>query len=257
MDVYILTFCRSTEAFYGTELIFKTLRVGFPNAKVTVVDNASLPEVRGEIERQAKENGCEFRQIDNPGIAHHEFIEDTIRACAKSAAGSQPLIFLDPDICMWESCEDFEFDGLIAGRVFGEFYDKVTKTITLPRIHTSFYWVTNPRKLFSEIYKQKAIHLDFQPFLPYSFFLDGKWYRYDTGAGLFSILSGKVSFFTEEHFNRYDHLYAGSHLNCFHTFPSEETKAFIMQTHENAKMGNIQSLKGIWRGQVKAFANIR
>ncbi len=67
INVFILTYCRNTELFYGTELIFKTLRVGFPNAKVTVVDNASIPEVRTEIELLAKENDCLFEQIPDPG----------------------------------------------------------------------------------------------------------------------------------------------------------------------------------------------
>ena len=50
INVFILTFCRNLDLFYGTKLIFETLRVGFPNAKITVVDNASLQKVRGEIE---------------------------------------------------------------------------------------------------------------------------------------------------------------------------------------------------------------
>ena len=32
VQVFVLTFCRKLELLYGSELIFRTLRVGFPNA---------------------------------------------------------------------------------------------------------------------------------------------------------------------------------------------------------------------------------
>ncbi len=139
INVFILTYCRNTELFYGTELIFKTLRVGFPNARITVVDNASIPEVRDEIELLAKENDCLFEQILEPGLKHHKFIQNTIRDIANDKSlKNGPLVFLDPDICFWDSCEDFSFDGLIAGRLLGSFNEIVAKTLTMTRKHASF-----------------------------------------------------------------------------------------------------------------------
>ena len=110
IQVFLLTHCRQRDLFYGTALIFKTLRVGFPNARVTVVDNASLPETRGEIERLARECDCEFRQLEAPAIAHDAFLSKTLASVAGGGGG--PLVFLDPDLCLWRSCEDLEFDAL-------------------------------------------------------------------------------------------------------------------------------------------------
>ena len=113
--VHILTFCRNVELFYGTQLVFKTLRIGFPNADITVVDNASLPTARVEIKAMAQETGCRFEQIESHCIQHYEFIQNTIRKAANDTTVNGPLIFIDPDVCFWSSCEDFEFDGLMAG----------------------------------------------------------------------------------------------------------------------------------------------
>ena len=120
IHVFILTFCQNLENFYGSELIFKTLRVGFPNAKVTVVDNASISEAQNKIEFLSKKNECEFEKIENPGISHHEFIEGTIRKMALYNDSNWPLVFIDPDVCLWRSCEDFTFKGMMAGKFCGE-----------------------------------------------------------------------------------------------------------------------------------------
>jgi len=240
--VFILTYCRKPELFYGTELIFKTLRVGFPTANVVIVDNASIPEARSEIELLAKNNDCLFEQIDNQGIRHHDFLENAIFAMADDDG---PLIFVDPDICFWESCEDFEFEGLIAGRLGQGFEDGVTQTYTMPRLHTSFLWIPNVKKLRDAIWKAKFRHFDFEPFTPYSCAMNGKWYRYDTGASLYAAFSEKVSRFSEEYMDRYDHIYCGSHIDWLDSRFNPKLKEMTREIHRNAKEGNLAALKGI------------
>lgn len=253
VNVFILTFCRNIELFYGTELIFKTLRVGFPNAKITVIDNASIPEARDKIESLAKKNECLFEQIPGPGIQHHDYIQRTIRNTANDKTVNGPLVFLDPDICLWECCEDFSFDALMAGRLFSRFYDYITKTITMPRPHTSFLWIPDAGKLWDEILKIQVNRFDFEPFTPFSFNMDGKWYRYDTGASLFTAIPQKISDFTEVHKNCYDHLFAGSHLDWLYHLYDAECQKMFSRIHENAKAGNLQALKGIWKVQEEIF----
>ncbi len=74
-----------------------------------------LPEARSRIAALARENDCEFRRIDEPAIHHHRFLEETLASAAE--AGDGALVFLDPDLCLWENCEDLEFEGLIAGKM--------------------------------------------------------------------------------------------------------------------------------------------
>jgi len=249
INVFILTFCRNRELFYGTELIFKTLRVGFPNARVTVIDNASLQEVRPEIESHARKNDCIFKQLPSPGIQHHEFIQNTIKASAKDQSLDGPLVFLDPDLSFWDCCENFAFEGLMAGRLFGKFFDHMAQAIAMPRLHTSFLWIQDVNRLVDEIEKIKSRHFDFEPFTPYSCILDGAWYRFDTGASLYAAISNKASYFTEEHFNCYDHLYCGSHFDWLFPLYDPESQKMMSKIHNCAKNGNYQSLRGVWRYQ--------
>ena len=185
--VHILTFCRKPELFYGTELVFKTLRVGFPDARVRVVDNASLPEVRDTIARLARENDCAFEQIEAPAMEHHHFLDRTLKSAAAEPDGA-PLVFLDPDICLWASCEDFAFDGLVAGKLVDPYDDDIMRCVTAPRLHSSFLWIPDPRRLVEEIQTLQRVHRDFEPFLPYSVRVMGSWVRFDTGASLFSAM---------------------------------------------------------------------
>lgn len=253
INVFILTFCRNLDLFYGTELIFRTLRVGFPNAKITICDNASIPEARAKIEFLSKENDCIFEKIPQPGIQHHEFIENSIRKMAFDKSLEGPLVFLDPDICLWRSCEDFAFDGIIAGKVAGKFKDYLMDTITMPRIHTSFLWIPDAKTLWREIWKIKAKRFDFEPFRPFAFFLDGTWYRYDTGGSLFAVLSEKVSEYTEKHFSHYDHIYAGSHLDWLYPLFDKDCQEMFSKVHGYAKASNLKAIKGIWRYQEEVF----
>ncbi len=62
--VFIVTWCREAELLYGSLLIFKTLRAGFPTAEVVVIENASPPELRGPIYAAAEAAGCVVQQLE-------------------------------------------------------------------------------------------------------------------------------------------------------------------------------------------------
>lgn len=253
MKVFILSYCRNPDLFYGTELIFKTLRVGFPNSRICVTDNASLPDARTRIAALCRENACEFETVEEPGLQHHEFIESTLRAQALGSSPNETLVFLDPDICLWQSWEEFSFKGLLAGKKFGKFKDPITHTITMPRIHSSFLWIKDPAALWKEILRIKTVRFDFLPFQPFSFRMDGTWYRFDTGASLLAALPGRCSFFDEVHFDCYDHIYAGSHIDWILDSYNNESREMMIRTHRDAERNNLGALRGIWREQDRYF----
>lgn len=254
IDVLVLTYCRNRELLYGTTLVFKTLRVGFPNARVTVVDNASLPEVRGELAQLARENDCLFRQIDSPGVAHDTFIEERLKLAGSNTSERRQTVFLDPDICLWRSCEDFEFDGLIAG-VFVEAYDDpMLKCVTMPRLHSSFLWIPAAGQLMSKIRNIQRRHFDFRPFSTVSFKLGDVWIRYDTGASLYSAIPNQVSHFSEDHRDCFDHLYCGTHYDLWAPHLGGQLRDLMGKVHRHAKAGEIAPLKGIWREQSVAWS---
>ena len=253
INVFILTFCRNLDLFYGTELIFKTLRTGFPNANIRVVDNASIPEMVPEIESLAKSCSCSFQQISGNGLQHHEFILNTLSDMASGESANEPLVFLDPDICLWKCCENMEFPGLMAGKLTPRFFLETTQTITMPRLHTSFLWIPSPEKLIKRIWKLRAARFDFEPFLSYSFVMNSKWYRFDTGASLYAAIPHKASYFSEEHLDYYDHIFCGSHLDWLYDMYDTEGKKLMSRIHSYAKEGNLKALKGVWKYQHEIF----
>ena len=164
VTVFILTFCRKADLLYGSTLLFKTLRVGFPGAAVVVVDNASIPEARAEIAPLARDADCRFLQVEGVPVEHHDFLSDVLEAMAGDDAPRGPVVFLDPDVCLWSCCEGFAFDGLMAGRFIRPFTMATTGALMLPRLHTSFLWVPDARRLWARIAAIKAVHFDFDPF---------------------------------------------------------------------------------------------
>lgn len=251
VEVFVLTHCRKIELLYGSELIFRTLRVGFPNARISIVDNASLPEARSHIAALARENECEFRRIDGRGTAHDRFLEETLASVAD--AGGGPLVFLDPDLCLWANCEDLEFEGLIAGRALTAHEDPGMQCVVMPRLHTSFLWIPHARRLRDEIGRIRVRHFDFRPFLPFSVKLGDAWIRYDTGASLFAALGERVSAFEEQHLDRYDHIFCGAHIDLHEADWNDEMREFMLRVHRDAREGNLEAIQGIWREQNRVF----
>jgi hypothetical protein len=247
IQVFVLTFCRRLDLFYGTELIFRTLRTGFPNARITVVDNASLPEVRPRIARLAREQDCAFRQIPGPDIPHDRFLEETLVAVAEQGGGR--VVFLDPDLCLWRSCEDLDPGGLIAGAHVGAHEDPVMQCVTMPRLHTSFLWIPDALALAQEIHRIRKPHFDFRPFQPVSFKLGDVWIRYDTGAGLLAAIPDRITSFGEPEFDRYDHIFCGSHFDLHDPHWTGELRDLMRRIHADAREGRIEALRGIWREQ--------
>jgi len=246
ITVFILTFCRKPELLYGSTLIFKTLRVGFPTAAVVVVDNASVPEARRQIKSLATENGCRFLQIEAAGVEHHEFLSAAVQAMAGEAAPQGPTVFLDPDVCLWSNCEGFSIDGLIAGKFMPPFTLPGTGTLMMPRLHTSFLWIPDTGRLWARIAAIKAEHFDFGPFRSHTTKIGGQWCRYDTGANLYAAMREQASHFTEGHLACYDHLLGGCHLDWIYRMLEPEGREAIRELHARAKAGRLDDLRGLW-----------
>jgi hypothetical protein len=253
INVFILTYCRNPELFYGTSLIFKTLRTGFPNARVRVVDNASLPEARSEIARLAKETECALELLPPPGIAHHEFIERSLNALAAKPELGDKAVFVDPDVCLWRDCEHLEFDALVAGLLLESYNDEVMQCVTMPRLHTSFLWVNHVDRLVQAIETVRRAHFDFDPFRAFSVKLGDLWLRYDTGASLYAALPEECRGFDESHMDYYDHIYAGSHFDLWQGKHPGELRNFMDTVHGLAKAGDLEALKGVWRRQAEVW----
>ena len=204
--IYIVTWCRSAEMLYGSTLTFETLRVGFPDAEVVVVENASSPELRAPIVAAARTAGCEVMQLDE--TQHHwALIEGLV------LGEERPTVFVDPDIVFWEKVQAWDFgDALMAGRYLPEFADPFSDTLTLSRLHTSHLWFPRPAALKARIaailQKRWEAGSLFQPRMT-----PPGWWRWDTASALFHALGDEAVRFSEAQLDSYDHLFCGSHLD--------------------------------------------
>jgi hypothetical protein len=255
--VFILTFCRRVDLFYGTSLIFKTLRTGFPNSRVIVVDNASVPSARRKITELARKEGCEHYQIEEADVEHPDFLETALSAFAASGHGKGSLVFLDPDICFWENCEDFRFDTLMAGRLCRSYVCEATETVGMPRLHTSFLWIQNGMRLWQAICDIRRRHYDFSPFGTWTGKIAGRWHRYDTGCSLYAALGERMDAFEEKHLRRFDHIFGGSHIDWLEDVLDPSTLAMFKQAHADARNGNVDALRGIGKVQESVWQSLR
>jgi hypothetical protein len=262
MTVVIITFCRKAELFYGTELIFKTLRIGFPTADVLVIENGSLPDARSKIEELAHKNRCDFFQND---ISYPP--ADIMEKVAMGSNGT--VVFVDPDVVFWQNCENFEISKLLAGRIIPAFFDPYAESIARPRIHPSFFWINDSHELRERILELRELkQTDFRPFHPWTTMscwgnlewvmlnkeerIDA-WIRYDTLASMYAVFKNLVMPFNKVHLDSYDHLFCGSHFDWIYPKLDAKNAKEYKRIHDIARSDNLAGLRGIWRTQEEFF----
>jgi hypothetical protein len=244
--VYILTWCNCLENLYGTTLVFKTLRIGFPTATIHIVDNASLPIVRSYLQQHAQDCGAEFTQLTQ-AVAHHDFIEQILKQQAVGTA-----IFVDPDICFWESIEAWDFSSLMAGRLLPQYECEYTGCLTHARLHTSLLWIPDVKALLQAIATLQAQFFEYQPFRPIMFKLDNRWQRIDTTGMLYASLPHQMYPFTEHQLNAYDHLFCGTHFRRVISNIRPDYALLFERMHQSVQF-DYRVLKGAWRLQEDYF----
>jgi hypothetical protein len=247
--VYILTWCDRPENLYGTALVFKTLRVGFPSATVHVVDNASLPAVRSHLEQLAQSCSAHFTQLTR-SIGHHDFIEQTLKQQETGTA-----VFVDPDVCFWDDIETWDFNALIAGRLLPKFKCEYTGCLTHARLHTSLLWIPNVEALLQAIRTLQLRFFEFQPFRPIMFMLDNRWQRFDTTATLYAALTDQMYAFTESQLDSYDHLFCGTHFQSVAAKIRPDYSLLFERLHQFVQYDH-RALKGAWRLQEEYFQSL-
>ena len=112
-------------------LTMKTIKVGFPTVPITTYHCESGP----------------FKTND-------KLIRHLVETQDKGFA------VVDSDVVFYENCEDFESASLISGEYIPNFVCPIAKAITVSRLHTAFFVVSDPVKL------RREIELAYQPLIP-------------------------------------------------------------------------------------------
>lgn len=237
--VFCITYCRRPELYYGTSLIFQTIRAGFPDAEIVVIDNASAYGVE-ETRRLAESVGAIFVHYEKER-RHQDILADIV------IGADVPTAVVDPDIVFWDRAD--ESTAMLEGRLIPCFLDPYTGCHTHERLHTSF--LKFRPELREAIREVRAQRFDWEPFSPTMLEMDG-WHRWDTMASLYASLKHIAKPFSESDLNKYDHLFCGSHIDLVSDKLNEWGDKFRAM-HESARVGDLEALRGIWKLQDTFF----
>ena len=203
--VHILASCPNPKLIEYTTLVFRTLRVGFPTATVTVWLNNMGQAEESKLSRLCVAGDNEARVCD---YSHHEWIE---MLCGTE---KEPFWICDTDVIFFESMEDYRFSGAISGWRIPEWDDEFTGCITRPRIHTCLMHI-RPADLAEDIAAFKGSYNameDISPlpnlFAPLVVPMDGRHYFYDVCGMLHHAVIGEA--FTDEIKDKFFHFNFGT-----------------------------------------------
>lgn len=241
MTTAIITTCvRKPEYLETATLTLRSVRVGFPNARIIVRDNASVRY--DEVRRRAAEIGA-LCVSSGERSSHHETFE---RAMMVPAKPEDSLVFLDSDLIFYASCEDWTFDTLLAGYRVPTHRSHYTKCETVERLHTSFLWAY-PHHVQNDATLKELSSFDFAPFNPYRPQLvvtEGVPVFHDTCSQLYHVLGGTG--FNTAQLDAYTHIFCGSSEDFAQRFLPEATFASMAEVHRLA-LEDPSALRGLHR----------
>lgn len=208
MNVHILATVRNPKLLDAALLVFKTIRVGFPNANLFVTTNTHHTPSKGAIVSAALGVGAKVN--DDTGTIHHVWIEDLLKE------ETEPFFICDTDMVFHSEfdCGPIEVNAPpLSGAVIPRFRDPFTKCITMPRFHTSLLYM-DPKAIWDSItaWQRKMPATEFNPpinlFYPVVIPNGETGIFYDTCALLARAIGGLP--FTSEQMEAYDHLHCGT-----------------------------------------------
>ncbi len=207
-SVHILCTVRKPALLPAAQLVFKTLKVGFPSAAVCVYGNGLKPEL-GRAIRSVMPPLSSYRDLEP--TSHDAWIEGLIMN------SHAPFWICDTDLVFFDAVEQWgdEWTGF-AGRYEPEFIEEWTRTRHVARLHTCLMYL-NPAVLKPAMRAWMAVvpavfggaqaNLIRQQFIPTRL---GPTLFYDTCAGLYQALdcgrpfeAGQDIFFEHLHCGTY------------------------------------------------------
>lgn len=247
--VYILATVRNPALLEAALLVFKTLRTGFPTARVHVHGNAIEPFLENEVARAAQKAGAIFTRTVRR-IAHDEWIEELVLGAA------QPIWVVDTDVVFFDAVETFELDrqAAAAGRLEPEFLEEWTQSTHVERLHTSCLWLNAPRiraagrqwmGRFPAIWHTAQMNLIRQQFIPVA---GQEPLFYDTCAGMYQALGGQA--FTPEQDQAFEHLHCATYSDLI--TPAVPSLADLARVHKEI-YSNPSLARGLLREQSKYY----
>lgn len=210
-QVYMLASCRKPELLASTLLVFKTFRVGFPSARLTVFVNA-MPEACASAVGQE----CDAVRAESVlpiSTVHDQWIERLIQC------GQGPFWICDTDLVFLKPVEGWFSDSaaMMSGRWIPTWDEEWTKTRSIERLHTCLMYL-DPVQMRDRM-REWCANLPRSPFHPRVEFIrqhyvpgrNSRTVLYDTMAGAWHALGGTP--FTAEQDAAFEHLNCGTYAD--------------------------------------------
>lgn len=245
-NVFILATCRRPELLPFTLLVFKTIRVGFPNSKIIVRNNYLLDFAVSQIEILAKTVDAKLEE-DTSTTIHHQWIEALVNR------EQEPFWICDSDMVFFNKIEDWQFPTSLAGWRIPEWQDEFTKARTRSRLHTSLLFI-DPLRLREDIekYESQFPKTVFNPlvnlFHPLCLPLKQEGTFYDTCSLLYHAIGGTA--FTPQQLDSYFHFFFG---NCADVVLPHLQNGREMFEIRQAILEKPELGRGLWRAQMEYY----
>ncbi len=246
--VFVLCSCRNEELWPLSTLFLKTIRIGFPNAQINVVNNCLSRERSNDLEHLTRDIGGKLSLCIYP-MVHHQWIATRISLSAI------PFWICDTDVVFHGKIEGSKpsTDAAIWAQTSPKFVCPYTGFKTHSRPHTALMRI-DPKKLLSDY---EVFHLKL-PVTPFGFdgahlgqlispsleTHDGQLYFHDTMSRLGSAIGFEP--FSEPVNDLYAHLNCGTYSDLV-----DPTGGFTRRNRERAS--NPDSTRGLWREQRAYF----
>lgn len=248
--IYILAKCRNAKLVEASMLVFRTIRVGFPDAPIIVYGMAPDMGALLQIENKAREVGARWADISRLRLGHHdEWIALLLHRHHK------PFWICDTDVVFWRKFEFESTHQALAGVLVPEFYEPWTQTQYRARLHTCLMRIDPQRfQANCDFYRRRCAQMPFEPrinFVHQQFQPERRGdervdYFYDTLAMAWHAFGGQA--FTQEQIESFDHLNCATYADLIGPsldFPIEEAHRAIYEDHTCAR--------GLWARQFEWF----
>jgi hypothetical protein len=162
VKVIIPAACFNASQIDAASFVFKTIRTGFPTAEIVLVIGNTIPTLREAIVEAAV--GAGINPTRNDDYADRLLV-DVYAGFLRTE--QKPFFYCDTDVFFWDSIENHlpEFEeASLAGRYIPKFFDRFTRCVTMPRLHSCLLYV-NPLRVRREIEEH---HRSLGPETPYT-----------------------------------------------------------------------------------------
>jgi len=206
MRIHILATVRKPELLDAALLVFKTLRVGFPDNPVFVDVNTLDRGMFEAVKTAAESVGAEVEHVGE--TIHHDWIG--------GLTWKDPFMICDTDMVFHDRFDMAPIEAAqpaLSGALIPRFRDPFTRCITQARLHTSLLYF-DPEKVDEAVEKWFASMPD-TPFNPKIHLIDPVVVPagavnifHDTCCLLYQAIGGLP--FTAQQMEAYDHLHCGT-----------------------------------------------